>query len=74
MDLSKTCDCLPHDILIAKLEAYGLDKSNLSLFNYYLYFRKQSTKNGSSYSAGLTLPMIFHRRSTLGPLLFNIYQ
>ena len=50
MDLSKTCDCLPHDTLIAKLEAYGLDKSNLSLVNYYLYFRKESTKNGSSYS------------------------
>ena len=51
MDLSKTCDCLSHELLIAKLEAHGLDKSNLCLVNYYLCFRKQSTKNGPSYSA-----------------------
>ena len=25
MDLSKVYDCLPHDLIIAKLEAYGLD-------------------------------------------------
>ena len=31
MDLSKAYDCLPHDFLIAKLEAYGLDKGSLNL-------------------------------------------
>ena len=31
MDLPKAYDCTPHDLLIAKLEAYGLDKSSLHL-------------------------------------------
>ena len=32
MDLSKAYYCLPHDLLIAKLEAYGLDNDSLNLF------------------------------------------
>ena len=32
IDLSKAYDCLPHDLIIAKFEAYGLSKSSLSMF------------------------------------------
>ena len=38
MDLSKAYDCLPHDLIIAKFEAYGLSKSSLSLLLDYLIF------------------------------------
>ena len=31
MDLSKACDCLPHDVLTAGLAAYGLDNTALVL-------------------------------------------
>ena len=40
MDLSNACDGLPNDVLLAKLEAYGLDKPSLSLVNGYLRFQK----------------------------------
>ena len=49
MDLSKTYDGFPQDLLIAKLEVYGLANGSLNLLLDYLTFRKQRTKVGSAY-------------------------
>ena len=43
MDLLKVHDCLPHDILIVKLETNGLNKPSLNLVNDYSCFGKQRT-------------------------------
>ena len=49
-DLSKAFDCLNHQLLIAKLEAYGFGKQALNFIYNYLYNRNQRTKVKSKYS------------------------
>ena len=51
MDLSNTYDCIPHNLLIAKLSAYSIDSMGLVLVSDYLSHHKQRTKIGSSYSS-----------------------
>ena len=46
MDLSKAYDYLPHDLIIAKFEAYGFDNVNLKLLHSYFLNRKQRVKIG----------------------------
>ena len=40
-DLSKAFDCINHELLIAKLEAYGFDNDSLGYIYSYLTHRKQ---------------------------------
>ena len=72
MDLSKAYDCLPHDLSIAKLEAYGLGNGSLNLLLGYLSFRKQRTKIGSAYSKSSNIRRGIPQGSILGSLLCNI--
>ena len=46
MDLSKAFDCLPHDIHLCKLSAYGLFSRAVQLMTGYLSNRKQKIKIG----------------------------
>ena len=50
MDLSRAYVYLPHNLLIGKLGANGLDRSSLRSLIDYLDSRKQRTKVGLSYS------------------------
>lgn len=73
MDLSKAFDCVRHDILIAKLSAYGLSELSLRLISSYLSERLQVVKVNSTFSEPLCLKVGVPQGSILGPLFFNIY-
>ena len=73
MDLSKAFDILNHDLLIAKLYAYGFSKTALRLIKSYLTNRWQRTKINNSYSSWIELLLGIPQGSILVPLLFNIY-
>ena len=73
MDLSKAYDCLPRDLLIAKLAAYGVDLSSLRLIYDYLSKRFHRVKVGAIFSEWLELLLGVPQGSILGPLLFNIF-
>ena len=42
-ELSKVFDCLPHDLLAAKLSAYDFDNNSTRFLSDYLTNRKQRT-------------------------------
>ena len=44
MDLSKAFDCIPHDLLIAKLHKYGFSENSSTFFYSYLKRRQQCVK------------------------------
>ena len=72
-DLSKVFDCISHELLVAKLHAYGFDEYSLKVIISYLKNRTQTTKKGLSFSKLLNIIYVIPQGSILGPLLFIIY-
>ena len=69
MELSKGFDTLNHDLLIAKLDAYGFQHDALKLLHSYLSKRWHRTKVNTSFSSWEELI----KGLSQGPILFNLY-
>ena len=73
MDLCKAFHCIPHELLIAKMHAYGFDLNSLTFFYSYLKNRKQNVKINNTCSIFQIFLYGVPQGSILGPILFNIF-
>ena len=72
-DLSKAFDCLPHDLIIVKLNACRFSPPALHVIQNYLANRKQRTKVNDFYSPWSDILFGVPQSSILGPLLYSIF-
>ena len=73
LDLAKAFDSVSHDILLRKLEKYGIRGNVLEFFKSYLSSRFQFVKVNDAESSLMKIDFGVPQGSILGPLLFLIY-
>ncbi len=74
MDLSKAFDCIPHDLMIAKLKAYEMSNQSLAFMCSYLLNRKQTVKVLGKKSDLLNLIKGVPKGSIMGPKIYNFFM
>ena len=73
INLSKASDCLPQDLIIGKLNAYGFSLSTTGLMLSYLSNKKQRTNTNTIYSSWEEMLCGVSQVYILGPILFSIF-
>uniref|UniRef100_V5G2A3 Putative RNA-directed DNA polymerase from transposon BS n=1 Tax=Anoplophora glabripennis TaxID=217634 RepID=V5G2A3_ANOGL len=72
-DLTKAFDCVPHELLLAKLEHYGVRGLPLVFFKSYLMDRSQCVTINNNVSEFKVNNHGVPQGSILGPILFLIF-
>ena len=73
LDFAKAFDTVNHNILLHKLNHYGIKDKALSLFSSYLLNRTQMTEVNGKFSEEGLIRHGVPQGSVLGPLLFLLY-
>ena len=73
IDLKKAFDTVNHQILLKKLELYGIKGKALSLLKSYLEERSQKCQINGTVSSGRKIKCGVPQGSILGPLFFLLY-
>ena len=73
MDPSKAFDCMPNELLVSKLEAYGVQTKSSKFILSYLSTKQQRVRVGEMYSSWQTTSKGVPQGSVLGPMLFNVF-
>ena len=64
---------MPHSLLIAKVHAYGFDKTSTEYFKDYLSHRHQKIKINKTFSNWKNVLPGVQQGSILGPLIFTVF-
>ena len=73
MDLFKTFDCVPHDLLLGKLAVSWVDESFLCYIHPFFLNRKQYVRINNINSGFVNVITGAQQGTVVGPILFNCF-